>query len=61
MTERILTFTGYIASPDATQVFKQTIVHSDPVEAGKQVAKTLRAEGASEVIEKVMAEMDEGK
>ena len=36
-------------------------MHSDPVEAGKQVAKTLRAEGAAEVIEKVMAEMDEGK
>ena len=54
-------FTGYIASPDATQVFKQTIINSDPVEAGKQVAKTLRAEGAAEVIEKVMAEMDEGK
>ena len=42
-------FTGYIASPDATQVFKQTIVNSDPVEAGKEVAKTLRAEGASEM------------
>jgi hydroxymethylbilane synthase len=54
-------FTGYIASPDATQVFKDSVIHADPVEAGKQVAKTLRAEGAGEVIEKVMAEMDEGK
>ena len=51
-------FTGYIASPDATQIFKQTIINSDPVEAGKEVAKMLRAEGASEVIEKVKAEMD---
>lgn len=55
-------FTGYIASPDATQVFKQTIISADPVEAGMEVAKTLRAEGASEVIEKVLAEMnDEGQ
>ncbi|MHA6259356.1 hydroxymethylbilane synthase [Sporosarcina sp. CAU 1771] len=51
-------FTGYIASPDASQVFKQTVINSDPVNAGKEVAKTLRAEGASEVIEKVKAEMD---
>lgn len=50
-------FTGYIASPDATQIFKQTIISEDPVQAGKQVAKTLRAEGAGEVIEKVLAEM----
>jgi len=54
-------FTGYIASPDAKQVFKQTVTHVDPVEAGKEVAKTLRAEGAAEVIEKVMAEMNEGQ
>ena len=51
-------FTGYIASPDATQVFKETIINSDPVEAGKLVAETLRAQGASKVIEKVLAEME---
>ncbi|WP_203246766.1 hydroxymethylbilane synthase [Sporosarcina beigongshangi] len=50
--------TGYIASPDATQIFKQSFVGADPVEAGKEVAKILRAQGASEVIEKVKAEMD---
>ncbi|MER2090704.1 MAG: hydroxymethylbilane synthase [Sporosarcina sp.] len=50
--------TGYIASPDATQVFKKTYTGTDPVEAGMEVAKTLRAEGASEVIEKVKADMD---
>lgn len=54
-------FTGFIASPDATQVFKQTIIDPDPVKAGKEVAKMLRAEGASEVIERVMAELNEGK
>lgn len=53
-----ITFTGYIASPDATEVFKQTIIHKDPVVAGKEVAKTLRAEGAGEVIERVMAELE---
>ncbi|CAM3108816.1 hydroxymethylbilane synthase [Filibacter tadaridae] len=51
-------FTGYIASPDATQIFKKSVISKDPIEAGKEVAKTLRAEGASEVIEKVKAEMD---
>jgi hydroxymethylbilane synthase len=50
--------TGYIASPDATQIFKKTFSSVDPVEAGMEVAKILRAEGASEVIEKVKAEMD---
>lgn len=53
-----ITFTGYIASPDAVEVFKQTIIHKDPVTAGKEVAKTLRAEGAGEVIDKVMAELE---
>ncbi|MDS9471360.1 hydroxymethylbilane synthase [Sporosarcina pasteurii] len=51
-------FTGFIASPDAKQVFKHTVVHADPVQAGKEVAKVLRAEGASEVIEKVLADLD---
>lgn len=54
-----ITFTGYIASPDAKDVFKQTIIHANPVEAGKSVAKTLRAEGAADVIEKVMADLSD--
>lgn len=53
-----ITFTGYIATPDAQQVFKKTVTGKDPVEVGKAVAKVLRAEGAAEVIEKVKAEMD---
>ena len=52
-------FTGYIASPDATQIFKQTIVTQIQLKQGKKWRKYLRAEGASEVIEKVKAEMDE--
>ena len=51
-------FTGFIASPDAKQVFRKTVRGTDPVEVGKTVASALRAEGAAEVIEKVKAEMD---
>lgn len=51
-------FTGYIASPDAKQVFKKAVRGKDAKEVGKEVAKVLRAEGAAEVIEKVKAEMD---
>lgn len=50
--------TGYIASPDALEVFKTTVRDADPVKAGKEVARILREEGAAEVIEKVKAEMD---
>ena len=51
-------FTGFIASPDAKQVFRKTVRGKDPIEIGKTVAAALRAEGAMEVIEKVKAEMD---
>ncbi|MFC5587929.1 hydroxymethylbilane synthase [Sporosarcina soli] len=50
--------TGYIATPDAKQIFKKTVKSVDPVAVGTEVAQALRAEGASEVIEKVKAEMD---
>ncbi len=55
-------FTGYIASPDAKQVFKHTIINENPVLAGREVAKILHAQGATKVIEQVLAEMqDEGE
>lgn len=50
-------FTGYIASPDATEVFKETIISKDPIVAGMVVANMLREQGAQKVIEKVIAEM----
>ncbi|WP_153732698.1 hydroxymethylbilane synthase [Sporosarcina obsidiansis] len=50
--------TGFIASPDAIEVFRETLKGTDPVQVGKEVAKLLRDQGASEVIEKVKAEMD---
>ncbi len=53
-----LTFTGYIASPDATEIFKETVVGLSPEASGKKVAQQLREQGASAVIEKVKAEMD---
>lgn len=50
--------TGYIASPDAAQVFKTTMAHTEPQQVGQQVADALRQQGAAEVIEKVKADMD---
>ena len=50
--------TGFIASPDAIQVFRETVKGTDPVAVGKEVGKLLRDQGAAEVIEKVKAEMD---
>ncbi|PID04099.1 MULTISPECIES: hydroxymethylbilane synthase [unclassified Sporosarcina] len=50
--------TGFIASPDAIQVFRETVKGTDPVAVGKEVSKILREQGAAEVIEKVKAEMD---
>ncbi|ARF16251.1 hydroxymethylbilane synthase [Sporosarcina ureae] len=50
--------TGFIASPDAIQVFRETVKGTDPVAVGKEVSKILRDQGAAEVIKKVKAEMD---
>ncbi|EGQ22521.1 MULTISPECIES: hydroxymethylbilane synthase [Sporosarcina] len=50
--------TGFIASPDAIEVFRETVKGTDPVSVGKEVSKILREQGAAEVIEKVKADMD---
>lgn len=50
--------TGFIASPDAIEVFRETVKGTDPVAVGKEVGKLLRDQGATEVIKKVKAEMD---
>ncbi|MDV6378181.1 hydroxymethylbilane synthase [Sporosarcina sp. GW1-11] len=50
--------TGFIASPDAIEVFRETVKGTDPIAVGKEVSKLLRDQGAAEVIEKVKAEMD---
>lgn len=51
--------TGFIATPDAVEVFKETAKGTDPVAVGKEVSRRLREQGAAEVIERVKAEMDE--
>ncbi|MCG3089275.1 hydroxymethylbilane synthase [Sporosarcina cyprini] len=51
--------TGFIASPDAKQIFKESISGEDAVEVGKAVAAKLKEEGAAAVIEKVKAEMND--
>jgi len=51
--------TGFIASPDAKEIFKETISGDSAVEVGKAVAAKLKEEGAAAVIEKVKAEMND--
>ncbi|MDW0109664.1 hydroxymethylbilane synthase [Sporosarcina aquimarina] len=50
--------TGFIAAPDASEVYRHTAKAKTAVEAGKIVSDVLRKEGAAEVIERVKAEMD---
>ncbi|MGI2326444.1 hydroxymethylbilane synthase [Planococcus sp. YIM B11945] len=51
-----ISFTGLISSPDADQVFKESIVSRDPLEAGRIVAERISAQGGFELIQKVKAE-----
>ncbi len=55
--EEEIRFTGFIASPDATEIFKHTAQHQDPEIAGMEVATQLKNDGATEVIERVLAEL----
>ncbi|MCM3758082.1 hydroxymethylbilane synthase [Sporosarcina aquimarina] len=50
--------TGFIASPDGSEVYRHTGKAQTPVEVGKVVSEVLRKEGAAEVIQRVKAEMD---
>lgn len=51
-----VSFTGLIAAPEADQVFKETSVNSDPVEAGRVVAEKISAQGGYDLIQRVKAE-----
>ncbi len=51
-----VSFTGLISSPDAEQVFKESAVHTDPIEAGRDVAERISAQGGYDLIQKVKAE-----
>lgn len=51
--------TGFVASPDADDVFRATVMDADPVNAGKEAARMLKEQGADEVLRKVKADLDE--
>lgn len=51
-----ITFTGLISSPEADQVYKETAIHTDPVEAGRIVAEKISEQGGFDLIQRVIAE-----
>ncbi|MFV2046661.1 hydroxymethylbilane synthase [Metabacillus litoralis] len=52
-------FTGLIASPDGKEVYKQTVIGTDPVALGSKVAETLTNQGAKALIDRVKEELDQ--
>ncbi|UJF28191.1 hydroxymethylbilane synthase [Planococcus sp. 107-1] len=56
VSEGEISFTGLISSPDAEQVFKETAISRDPIEAGRTVAEKISSQGGYELIQKVKAE-----
>lgn len=53
-----ITFTGLVAAPDASVIFKETLTGTNPEELGKEVAKILTEQGAFDLIQKVKAEQN---
>jgi len=53
-----ITFTGLVAAPDSSVIYKETITGTNPEELGKEVAKILTEQGAFELIQKVKAEQN---
>lgn len=51
-----ISFTGLIASPDADEVYKESVVAKDAIEAGSIVADRIREQGGYDLIQKVKAE-----
>ncbi|MTD29653.1 hydroxymethylbilane synthase [Planomicrobium sp. YIM 101495] len=51
-----ISFTGLIASPDADEVYKESVVAKDAIEAGRIVADRIREQGGYDLIQKVKAE-----
>lgn len=51
-----ISFTGLITSPEADQVYKESIVSRDPIEAGRIVAEKISAQGGYDLIQRVKAE-----
>ncbi|PYF08882.1 hydroxymethylbilane synthase [Ureibacillus chungkukjangi] len=53
-----ITFTGLVAAPDSSVIFKETLTGTNPEVLGKEVAKILTEQGAYDLIQKVKAELD---
>ncbi|KYG92399.1 hydroxymethylbilane synthase [[Bacillus] sp. KCTC 13219] len=53
-----ITLTGFVAAPDASVTYQETITGTDAVAVGKEVAALLTKQGAFELIQRVKAEQD---
>jgi hydroxymethylbilane synthase len=52
----VVTLTGLVGAPDGTQMCKSVASGSDPIEVGLQVAEDVLAQGAGEILAKVLEE-----
>jgi hydroxymethylbilane synthase len=53
-----ITLTGLVAAPDASIIYKETLIGKDADALGKELAEKLTEQGAYDLIEKVKAELD---
>ncbi len=53
-----ITLTGLVAAPDASVVYKETVVGSDAQKIGEELATVLTKQGAFDLIQRVKAEQD---
>ena len=53
-----ITLTGLVAAPDASVIYKETVVGSDAEAVGKELAEILTKQGAFDLIQRVKAEQD---
>lgn len=53
-----ITLTGLVAAPDASIVYKETVVGSDAQKIGEELATILTKQGAFDLIQRVKAEQD---
>ena len=53
-----ITLTGLVAAPNASVIYKETVVGSDAETVGKELAAILTEQGAFDLIQRVKAEQD---
>lgn len=53
-----ITLTGLVATPDASVVYKETVVGTDAQKIGEELAAILTEQGAFDLIQRVKAEQD---